>query len=118
MADPRLKTIKIKTGVVKRVAKEKVVYEREVEEQKEKIQKLKQDGKDEYDIRKQEEVLQECLMMIPECKRRLAKAFEDLDNIVNNEVDLKETEEYLAAKNILNEAKAHLPVAGEDLHFC
>lgn len=70
MADPRLKTIKIKTGVVKRVTKEKIVYERELEEQKEKIEKFKQAGKDEYDIKKQEEVLQECLMMIPECKRR------------------------------------------------
>lgn len=118
MADPRLKTIKIKTGVVKRVAKEKVVYEREVEEQREKIQKLKQEGKDEYDIRKQEEVLQECLMMIPECKRRLAKAFEDLENIINNEQDLVETEEYTNAKSILNDAKVHLPVPGEELHLC
>lgn len=70
MADPRLKTIKIKTGVVKRITKEKVVYEREVEEQKEKVEKLKVAGKDEYDIKKQEEVLGECLMMIPDCKRR------------------------------------------------
>lgn len=70
MADPRLKTIKIKTGVVKRITKEKVVYEREVEEQKEKIVKIKQAGKDEHDIRKQEEVLGECLMMVPDCKRR------------------------------------------------
>lgn len=118
MADPRLKTIKIKSGVVKRIAKEKVVYEREVEEQKEKIQKLKQQGKDEYDIRKQEEVLQECLMMIPECKRRLIKAFEDLQNIINNEPDLKETEECAAALKILDEAKIHLPAAGEEVHFC
>lgn len=118
MADPRIRVIKIKTGVVRRVAKEKVVYEREVEEQREKIKKLKQEGKDEYDIRKQEEVLQECLMMIPECKRRLAKAFEDLDNIVNNEQDLTETEEYTSAKTVLNEAKVHLPVAGEELHCC
>lgn len=73
MADPRLKAIKIKTGVVKRITKEKIVYEREVEEQKENIEKFKKAGKDEYDIRKQEEVLQECLMMIPECKRRFVR---------------------------------------------
>lgn len=34
MADPRIKTLKIKTGVVKRLAKEKVVYEKEAEQQK------------------------------------------------------------------------------------
>lgn len=70
MADPRLKTIKIKTGVVKRMTKEKVVYEREAKEQKEKIEKLKLAGNDEYDIKKQEEVLTECLMMVPDCRRR------------------------------------------------
>lgn len=111
MADPRLKTFKIKTGVVKRLTKEKVVYEREVDEQKEKIEKLKEDGKDEYDIRKQEEVLQECLMMIPECKRRLAKAVDDLQKIVDSEAELKETEEFASAVNALTDAKEHLPTA-------
>lgn len=44
MADPRLKALKIKTGVVKRLTKEKVMYEQEVEKQKERIQKLKEGG--------------------------------------------------------------------------
>lgn len=70
MADPRVRQIKIKTGVVKRLAKEKTVYEKEAEQQKTRIQKFKDDGKDEYDIRKQEEVLQEALMMVPDCVRR------------------------------------------------
>lgn len=34
MADPRIKTLKIKTGVVRRLAKEKVVYEKEADQQK------------------------------------------------------------------------------------
>uniref|UniRef100_A0A6P7FWM7 Tubulin-specific chaperone A n=1 Tax=Diabrotica virgifera virgifera TaxID=50390 RepID=A0A6P7FWM7_DIAVI len=59
MADPRIRTIKIKTGVVRRLAKEKSFYEREVEAQKVRIEKYKADGKDEYDLRKQEEVLNE-----------------------------------------------------------
>lgn len=58
MADPRIRTLKIKIGVVKRLTKEKIVYEKEAEQQKERIEKFKSDGKDEYDIRKQEEVLQ------------------------------------------------------------
>lgn len=45
MADPRVKTIKIKTGVVKRLAKEKVMYEKEADLQKNRIQKYKDEGK-------------------------------------------------------------------------
>lgn len=71
MADPRIRQIKIKTGVVKRIAKEKTVYEKEVEQQKNRIQKIKDEGQDEHNIRKQEEVLQESLMMVPDCQRRL-----------------------------------------------
>lgn len=70
MADPRIRQIKIKTGVVKRIAKEKVVYEKEAEQQKARVQKIKDEGQDEHNIRKQEEVLQESLMMVPDCQRR------------------------------------------------
>ena len=47
MADPRLKQIKIKTGVLKRVGKEKLSYRKEADQQKAKIEKMKEDGKDE-----------------------------------------------------------------------
>jgi tubulin-specific chaperone A len=48
MSDPRIRTLKIKTGVVKRLAKEKVTYEKEAALQRDKIQKLKEQGKDYY----------------------------------------------------------------------
>lgn len=118
MADPRIRQLKIKTGVVKRLTKEKVVYEKEVDEQRAYIEKLKRDGKDEYDIRKQEEVLQEALMMVPDCQRRLVKAFDDLKNIVDNEKDLKNTEDFGIATKILEEAQLQLPKPGEVLHMC
>lgn len=117
MADPRIRTLKIKTGVVKRLAKEKTVYEREAELQKNRIQKFKDDGKDEYEIRKQEEVLSESLMMVPDCQRRLAVAYEELNKILENEQDLKESEEYLAGQTVLKEAKLQLPKPG-DVHMC
>ena len=44
MADPRIKAIRIKTGVVKRLAKEKVMYEKEADQQRERIQKFKEQG--------------------------------------------------------------------------
>jgi len=44
MADPRIKTLKIKTGVVKRLTKEKLMYIQETEQQQEKVEKLKKAG--------------------------------------------------------------------------
>lgn len=51
MSDPRIRTLKIKTGVVKRLAKEKVTYEKEAAQQRERIQKLKEQGKDRSRLR-------------------------------------------------------------------
>lgn len=45
MADPRLKQIRIKTGVVNRIAKEKQSYEKETETEKNRLLKLKDNGK-------------------------------------------------------------------------
>lgn len=117
MADPRIRTIKIKTGVVKRLTKEKIVYEREAEAQKVRIEKLKEQGKDEYDLKKQDEVMNECLMMIPDCQRRLLVAYDDLKNILDTEKDLEQSEDYITAKKILDEAKLQLPKSG-DTHMC
>ncbi|CAG9817129.1 unnamed protein product [Phaedon cochleariae] len=105
MADPRIRTLKIKTGVVKRLTKEKTVYEREAELQKTRVEKFKEQKKDEYDIRKQEEVLTECLMMVPDCQRRLLTAFEDLKTILETEQDLKDTEDYLSAQKVVEDAR-------------
>ncbi|KAK0181360.1 hypothetical protein PV327_003652 [Microctonus hyperodae] len=109
MSDPRLRTIKIKTGVVKRLAKEKITYEKEAIRQKERIQEYKDQGKDGHDIKKQEEVLQESLMMVPDCQRRLQRAFEELKKILETEQDIKESEVYIEAEKVLEEAESQLP---------
>lgn len=106
MADPRVRQIKIKTGVVKRLTKEKMSYEKESKQQEEKIEKMKADGKDEYDIKKQIEVLGECKLMIPDSLKRLNVAYEELTKLLEKEEDLKETEEYKAAQTVLQEATA------------
>ncbi|KAG5324907.1 TBCA protein, partial [Pseudoatta argentina] len=118
MSDPRIRTLKIKTGVVKRLAKEKVTYEKEAAQQRERIQKLKEQDKDGYDIKKQEEVLQESLMMVPDCQRRLVKAFEELKKILETEQDLKEVEDYIKAEKVLQEAEEQLPKEGDILQMC
>jgi hypothetical protein len=43
---------------------------------------MRDDGKDEYDIRKQEEVLQESYMMVPDSKARLEIAIEELKTAI------------------------------------
>lgn len=70
MADPRLKQLMIKTGVVRRLAKEKVSYEKEANTQKVRIERLKNEGQDDHVLKKEEEVLQESFMMVPDCQRR------------------------------------------------
>lgn len=70
MADPRIRQLVIKTGVVKRLAKEKTVYEKEEKTEKARLEKFKTEGADDHVLRKQDEVIQECQMMIPDSKRR------------------------------------------------
>ncbi|NP_001085368.1 tubulin folding cofactor A S homeolog [Xenopus laevis] len=105
MADPRLRQIKIKTGVVKRLAKEKIMYEKEAIQQEEKIERMKSEGGDEYVIKKQIEVLQESRMMIPDCHRRLEAAYADLTQLLENEKELEEKEEYKDARSMLDSVK-------------
>ena len=74
-------------GIIKRMVKEVSGYEKEAVENEARIQKMKDDGKDEYDIKKQEEVLQESYMMIPDSKNRLEAAVEKFTEVLN---ELKE----------------------------
>ncbi|XP_027008717.1 tubulin-specific chaperone A [Tachysurus fulvidraco] len=105
MADPRIRQIKIKAGVVKRLAKEEVLYIKEAKEQEERIERLKAEAKDEYVIKKQVEVLQESRMMIPDCHRRLAMAHADLQQLLEMVVDLEELEEFKEARSLLESVK-------------
>ncbi|XP_078253229.1 tubulin-specific chaperone A [Rhinoraja longicauda] len=105
MADPRTRQIKIKTGVVKRLVKEKLMYEKEAIQQEEKVEKMKNEGGDHYVVKKQIEVLQESRMMIPDCQRRLATAHSDLSQLLECEKDLEETEEYKEAQATIGSIK-------------
>ncbi|NWI99804.1 TBCA protein, partial [Crypturellus undulatus] len=65
-----------------RLAKEKVMYEKEAKQQEEKIEKMKAEACDDYGIKKQIEILQESRMMIPDCQRRLEVAHADLTQLL------------------------------------
>ncbi|XP_030292632.1 tubulin-specific chaperone A [Sparus aurata] len=105
MADPRIRQIKIKTGIVKRLAKEEISYKTEAKQQEEKVARMKAEAGDEYVLKKQIEVLQESKMMIPDCHRRLAIAHADLLQLLEAEEDLAESEEYKEARNMLDSVK-------------
>uniref|UniRef100_A0A0B7AZ25 Tubulin-specific chaperone A n=1 Tax=Arion vulgaris TaxID=1028688 RepID=A0A0B7AZ25_9EUPU len=105
MTDPRYKTLKIKTGVVRRLTKEKASYEVEVVQLEERLEKMKADGKDEHDIKKQYEVLQESRCMVPDTLKRLKKAAAELNDLLEKENDLAESEEYIDAKRVLEIAE-------------
>jgi len=102
MADPQVKQIKIKTGVVKRLTKEKEYYEKEVESDKKRIEDKKAKGADEYEIRKQEEVLQESIAMVPERVRALKKGMADLSSCLEEaKGEHSETPEYTTAQEVM-----------------
>ncbi|KAL8577990.1 hypothetical protein ACOMHN_048766 [Nucella lapillus] len=93
--------------MVKRITKEKKMYENEAKQLEEKVCKLKTDGADEYVVRKQQEVLQESKQMVPDTLKRLKNAHQELDCLMKDvEEDLAETEEYKAAVAVLQEANA------------
>ncbi|XP_062066920.1 tubulin-specific chaperone A-like [Lepus europaeus] len=82
MANPRVRQIKIKTGVVKRpgarLVKEKVIYEKEAKQQEEKIEKMRAEDGENYAIKKQ---------------------------ILESEKDLEEAAEYKEARLVLDSVK-------------
>ena len=53
-----LKKIRIQTGVVQRISKDKVMYEKEVEDMEKEIKAMKEKNPEEYMIKKKTEMLQ------------------------------------------------------------
>ena len=80
MADNKesLRALKIKTGIMTRVKKELAMYRQEVETEGAKLEKMKAEGRDPFDIKQQDQVLGESSMMIGDCKTRMENAFNDL----------------------------------------
>lgn len=54
-------------------------------------------------------MLQESLMMVPDCQRRLSKAYQELKKIIETEQDLEDTEAFEEAQKVLQESESQLP---------
>jgi tubulin-specific chaperone A len=103
------KNLKIKTGTLRRLTKEKIMYEQEARSLQEKLKQYKEEGKDEYFIKKQTEVLKEANMMVPDTIRRLQKAYDDLKVTVEGATEIdKDGEIYVNALSVLKDAEPQL----------
>ncbi|KAH7961168.1 tubulin-specific chaperone A [Rhipicephalus sanguineus] len=103
-----IRNLKIKTGIVKRMTKEKAAYLKEVEVERERAAKMKEMGKEEYDVKRQEQVINETLSMVPDSHKRLLVAYNELKEVLEGSEHLSETEEYLIAKEVLEQAQQSL----------
>lgn len=65
--------LQIKVNALKRLTKEESMYKDDVEQQEKHIAQMKADNADEYEIRKQVEVLQESNRMIPTVTGKIAE---------------------------------------------
>ncbi|KAF9786668.1 tubulin binding cofactor A [Thelephora terrestris] len=82
------KQLKIKAGVVKRLAKEKKLYAQENQDLTVKLDKLVADNGDEWDTKNGRKLVEESERMIEDTKKRLGAAVHELrDLIVQSKAD-------------------------------
>ncbi|KAG0021016.1 hypothetical protein BGZ82_011444 [Podila clonocystis] len=92
----------METNVLKRLAKEKVFYLEEKQRQQLRIDAMVAKDPENYDIKKQREVLDETLDMLPDVDRRKKTAQQELASLVTNiNPDLKTSKEYEEAVQTL-----------------
>lgn len=100
--------LKIKSGIVRRITREFESYQKEILKDKDRIEKLRDNGGTENDIRKQEEVLQETISMVPNTRKRLQDGLEDLMNFMKENDTVEEiitSEEWTEASVIISKAQ-------------
>lgn len=91
-------TLQIKVNALKRLIKEESLYQQEVTEQKNYVDQMKSNNADEYEIKKQTQVLEESQRMVPEVSEKIKKHKEALSQYVQ---EYKGDEDLSAAKELL-----------------
>ncbi|EKX50700.1 hypothetical protein GUITHDRAFT_103292 [Guillardia theta CCMP2712] len=102
--------LKIKVGVVKRLTKEHASYQKEIDQQTAKIEKMTTAGDCEHDIKQQQsqnEVLKEARVCLDDSKRRLGAAVEELGALLEEAGDsLKGSADYEEAEGLVKANRA------------
>lgn len=100
-----VRSIKIKTNTLKRLRKEFSYYLAEKDKEQSRVDRLRTEGADAYDLKQAESVLAESAMMIPETRQRLEAALSDLQGFVgDNDQDAAGSDELQAALAAITEA--------------
>ncbi|KAJ1919768.1 hypothetical protein H4219_001798 [Mycoemilia scoparia] len=103
-----VRSLNIKTGVVKRLSKDREQYIKDEKAQRLKVEKMENDKADFYDIKQQKEVLKEDRVMIEDSHKRLEAAVQDLTNLLSvypEEGDEDLTKAIIEAKTALQKAQ-------------
>ncbi|KJA28463.1 hypothetical protein HYPSUDRAFT_705142 [Hypholoma sublateritium FD-334 SS-4] len=103
------KQLKIKSGVVQRLAKEAKLYIKETGQLTTRKAKLVADGAEEWDIKNATKMVDESEKMEIDTKTRLDKAIADLKQLIvaaKEDAALKDNESLLKAEETINNATA------------
>jgi len=95
------KQLKIKTGVVKRLAKEQKMYTKERQDQKLKVDELVPNDDNEWEIKNGKKLLDESERMITDTNTRLGAAVNELKDLIatcKDDPALSEAQELLDAQ--------------------
>merc|ERR1719498_527988 len=82
MASEIVKQLEIKSNCEKRTTKEYEAYLKEETQQRDKISKMKTDGAEEAAVKKQMEVLNDTLTVLPDTRTRLLKYARELNEFL------------------------------------
>ena len=98
------KKLKILLNSLKRLKKEVTYYNKELTENESKLNKMIEENKDEYDIKKQQEITDETKMMIPNATKRLQDKIFEFENFMQDaQFDLNLDEETMKEINEVSE---------------
>ncbi|KAI0685079.1 tubulin binding cofactor A [Cytidiella melzeri] len=101
-----LRQLKIKSGATKRLFKEHKSYVLEEEQQKIKLEKLKADGAEEWDVKNAQKMLEESGKMVNDTSAKLGVSVQDLRALLvaaEKDGSIAKTEEVLKAEEVLEE---------------
>lgn len=96
--------LQIKVNALKRLMKEQALYKKEAEADAKRVEQAKEEGKDEYEIKKMNEVLQETQKMVPELNKKIQTTLNGLKELLSSDLD----EDTTSAKEVAEEAEKFL----------
>jgi tubulin-specific chaperone A len=100
--------LKIILNSLKRLKKEEVYYKKELIENENKLNIMISENKDKYDIKKQQEILDETKLMIPNINKRLQDKIDSFENFIQDlQFDLNLDEEIMKQINEVSEILKH-----------